>query len=181
MELVRSGRADLVCNGRLFLRGHPVEALGPPEHVLVRQGTLAGWPEFSTRLPEEARERLASGASRWELDDGDKMTLQLADIASMWQCGFSAGGPLAALVLCDLRQTHSGGEPSMRRLGEAEAMAGVSENVATEDEWQQRLWHGLLPLCSAVAWDRTVVTDSATFMHGATHLGGWGAGTWRTS
>jgi len=145
LGLVRAGRASLVCNGRLFVAADDdLRALGPPEHILVRQGTLAGWPEFSHLLPSAAQDQLKHGVSRWQLDDGDKVSLQLRDIAETWRCAFSSQGPLRAIVLCDLRSASLDENSGLKQLSGSAAKKGIQHNVVDETGWSRRLWHGLV-------------------------------------
>jgi len=142
-DVLRTGRAALMCNGRLFIEESEggVTATGVPEHFLVRLGTLAGLPEFRPRHPRELTEAMSEGRSPWTLDQTAKISLQLAEVLSTYRARVMTRAPLRVLVFANLQAV---GDPVVRDLSPAAVRETVPSVVADEDGCRRRFWHGLV-------------------------------------
>lgn len=144
LQILRSRTGRIMCNGRLFLRREsprPV-AVGVPEHILVRPGTLASHPEFLHRFPTSLQESLDRGECPWELDQTQKISVRLADLLQTYECGITSEAPLGAIVLVDFNREEKG--PLVHEVPRSLTRERLEPMILEPDACRRRFWHGLV-------------------------------------
>jgi hypothetical protein len=157
VETLRARAGDLLCNGRVFLRAAEdrITALGVPEHILFRPGTLAQIPELRVHWPSELTAAVDRGEDIWQRDQTQKVSVQVRDLLACLQVRAVAAAELRVIALVDLTAMNDGTPivPLSAAIGEH-----IDPLLGDDRTYQRRLWHGAVTLDPAtVAAHRAAV------------------------
>lgn len=139
IEMLRTHRASLICNGRLFLRAadRGIQALGVPEHILLRPGTIATYGELAPYSAPWLGDAIAGGKDVWSLGT-EKVAVQLRQFLGAYGADVSTNARLDLVAMPNMKITSDG--PSV--VSADMPAHAVTQHLLDRKSCVRRFWHG---------------------------------------